>query len=245
MRFVPAVLLVLVAACHDVVTPPPPPTIVQLLVADTAPGFWRGDSLALASLVVGAVNSDGDTVPAPAITWSEPSGFARTGGAIRAIREARGTLVASSPGVPSTTLQVAALTDLSARTWGSVKRCYSNPNSHRGVEEPPIGIDSALYSSGNGVLEYQNGDWKDLRATLTVDFVSIVFWKDGVVDTVRGSDVMQTAQDTGAAKIYLTSVENLRMEADSPRVYRAQWLAGSTWCSGFVGGGSDFILREP
>lgn len=250
MRFVPGLLfaVALLSACgRDSIAPPPPPTIVKLLVADSAPGFWRGDSLALSALVTRAINSDGDTVPAPAITWTTPGGFVRTGAQLRATREARGQLVASSPGVPAAVVNVSALDDLTPRRWALEFRCYNSSVVMRGVESPPIGQDSVIRQQFNGTLSYTTGDWKDLRATIQADRRVIRFWRDGVIDTVLGTSAIQIIQDTAKAAVYVTNVENLRMVADTPRVYRAIWNPGhTTWCdSGYLGGGSDFILREP
>lgn len=241
-------LFALLAACgKDAVAPPPPPppppVIVKLIMAPDT-GFWRGHALGLASLVRGAVNSDGDTVAAPAVTWTLPTGFARQGDSVIATKETRGMLRASFASIADSTGAV-AVNDLSVRTWATQKTCYNSVVAHRAVEEPPIGIDSLIYRSTNGSVAYQQTDWKDLRATLTVQHSNIVFWKDGIVDTAIGTDNFPVVQDTARASIYLPGVENLKMEADSPRVYRAAWVQGSTWCADFIGGGSDFILREP
>jgi hypothetical protein len=246
MRITITVLILVLAACGKDAVSPPPPAIVQLLVADSAPGFWRGDSLNLASLVIGAVNSAGDTVPAPAVTWTVPSGFVRSGTMLRAIREARGTLQALS-GTVSADLITTAVSDLSERTWQMEHRCYNSAVVQRGVESPPIGQDSMIRQQFNGVLTYENGDWKDLRATIQADRRVIRFWKDGVIDTVLGTSNVLMIQDTAKAAVYVQNVENLKMISDTPRVYIATWdPAHTTWCeSSYTGGGSDFTLREP
>jgi hypothetical protein len=218
--------------------------IVKLIMAPDT-GFWRGHALRLSGLVRGAVTSNGDTVAAPTVTWSLPSGFVRQGDSVRATKEARGALRASFASATDSTPAI-AVTDLSARAWAIETRCYNNPNSMRGVEDPPTGQDSVIRFSTSGTVAYQPGDWKELRATLTVASRAFVFWKDGVVDTVSGTDVYPVVQDTARALISLPSVENFKMEADSPRVYRAAWNGGhSTWCGDYIGGGSDFILKEP
>lgn len=247
MRFVPGLLLIVgVVACKDASAPIPPatPVIVKLVMAPDT-GFYRGQKLSLAGLIRAAVTDSGDTVAAPAaVTWTIPSGFVREGDSVRATREVRGGLQASVEDALDSTATI-AVTDLSARIWGTTSRCYNNPNSMRAVEQPPIGLDSILRYSTSGTLAYQAGDWKDRRATLTVQSGAIRFWKDGLVDTVSDIDVYPVVQDTARAAIAVPSVENFKMEADSPRVYRAAWTAGSTWCHDFIGGGSDFILREP
>lgn len=243
-----ALMALSVAACgddsRDPIQPPPPPTIVKLIMAPDT-GFWRGTALRLSSLVRAAVTDHGDTVAAPAVTWILPAGFVRQGDSVLATTEARGALRASfgSAGDSTATL---AVNDLSVRSWTTETRCYNNPNSMRGVENPPIGQDSVLRYGSSGVIAYQAGDWKDRRATLTVSFLAIRFWKDGLVDTTQGTDAYPVTQDTARAAVAMPSVENFRMEADSPRVYRAAWNGGhSTWCSDYIGGGTDFILKEP
>jgi hypothetical protein len=247
MRYAIAIIGLL-AACKDTAAPPPPPPpppmIVKLVMAaDT--GFYRGQRLSLAHLIRAAVTDHGDTVAAPAtVTWTIPSGFVREGDSVRATREVRGGLRASVDGAVDSTATI-AVTDLAARSWAITSRCYNNPSSIRDVENPPIGLDSVFRYSTSGTLAYQAGDWKDRRATLTVQSGAIRFWKDGLVDTVSGVDAYPVTQDTARAAIAVPSVENFKMEADSPRVYRATWGAGSTWCHDFIGGGSDFILKEP
>lgn len=224
--------------------PPPPPVIVKLIMAQDT-GFWRGGAVRLSSLVRGAITNHGDTVAAPAVTWALPAGFVRQGDSVLAIKEARGSLRASFASALDSTATI-AVNDLSRRRWAMESRCYNNPNSLRGVENPPIGQDSVIRHSSNGVVVYQAGDFKDLRASLTVDFRAIRFWKDGVVDTITHIDIYPLSQDTARTAIALPSVENFKMEADSPRVYRAAWNGGhSTWCTDYIGGGSDFILKEP
>jgi hypothetical protein len=241
------VLFALLACGKDAISPPPPPpppVIVKLIMAPDT-GFWRGNALRLAGLVRAAVTDRGDTVAAPAVTWTLPAGFVRQGDSVLATKEARGALRAVMA-TAADSVPTLAVNDLSVRTWTTESRCYNNPNSIRDIENPPIGQDSVLRYGRAGVVVYQVGDWKDRRAMLTVDFMAVRFWKDGLVDTLIHSAAYPVTQDTARAAIAIPGVENFKMEADSPRVYRAAWNGGhSTWCSDYIGGGTDFVLKEP
>lgn len=244
-----ALLLVLAACGKDAVSPappPPPPTIVKLIMAKDT-GFWRGGALRLSSLVRGAVNSDGDTVAAPAVAWTLPAGFVRQGDSVLATKEARGALAASVGSVAGSTIAT-SVTDLSEKTWLVTWRCYNSAVVMRGIENPPIGQDSIIREFLDGSLAYTTSEWSDLRGAITATERVIRFWKDGVIDTTLqiGSSVPMI-QDTAKAAVYIPNVENLRMESDTPRAYRSAWVPGhTTWCeAAYVGGGSDFILREP
>jgi hypothetical protein len=229
-----------------VTPPPPPPPIVKLIMAPDT-GFWRGGAIRLSSLVRGAVTSHGDTVAAPAVTWVLPAGFTRSGDSLLATREARGTLFASFGSAVSDSTSTATMDDLSARgTWESEQRCYNSPNGHRGVEDPPIGVDSAIVTQSNGVLTYSDAHWGkgNFKAVITVDARQIRFWKDGVIDTVLGQTAIVATQDTlvialgssiGPAAAWMKRV------ADAPLAYRLD--APGTCSSDWLGGGSAFILR--
>jgi len=245
-----AVMMALVGCGTETVgpatIPPPPPVIVKLIMASDT-GFWRGNALRLSSLVRGAVNSDGDTVVAPAVTWTLPSGFVRQGDSVLSTREARGTLQASV-GAISAAMTTTVLTDLSEKTWRIEYRCYNSAVHMRAVENPPIGQDSVIREYLDGALTYTTSQWDDLRGTIAATERVIRFWKDGMVDTtIQSASTVQMVQDTAKAAVYVRNVENLKMESDTPRVYRAAWkYPNTTWCdSGYIGGGSDFILREP
>jgi hypothetical protein len=243
-------LLIVLAACgKDSVSPPPPPpppVIVQLIMAPDT-GFWRGSALRLPSLVRGAITDQGDTVAAPAVTWTLPTGFVRQGDSVLAMREARGAFAASVGSVASSTITT-SVTDLSEKTWVIAWRCYNNTVIRRDVEDPPIGQDSIVREYLDGTLSYITSEWDDLRGTIAATERVIRFWKDGMIDTtIQSSSSLQMIQDTATAAVYVRNVENLKMESDTPRVYRAAWNSPhTTWCdSGYLGGGSDFILREP
>jgi len=241
-----ALTLFALAACGDAAAPvnSQPPAIVQLLVADPDTGFWRGSPLTLSGLISGAVNADGDTVAAPAVTWTVPAGFTRVGDQLGAEREARGTLTATA-GTLTANIAATAVSDLSTRTWRLDYRCYESTVHMRGIEDPPIGQDSIIRQYFDGSMAYKTSEWDDLRGEIAVSRRFIRFWKDKVVDTTTGNVVIQIIQDTATAQVYVPSVENLRMESDTPRVYRATWNQGhTTWCAGYATG-SDFLLSEP
>lgn len=244
------VLSALVAACSgDSNGPPAPPTIVSLVVADTNTGFWRSDSLALSTLITGAITDDGDTVDAPALTWTVPAGFHRSGDKLSATREARGQLVASAGGqVPTVPLSVATMDDLSVRgPWSAEHRCYNSPLSHRGVEEPPIGVDSAIVSVSNGQLEYSETEWETVfKMTIAVDERVIRFWKDGVVDTVFNQTAIVAMQDTLSVALGSnigSASPWMKRTSESPMIYRLDppGICGSAW----EDGGTAFELRAP
>lgn len=245
MRFVPAVLLLTIAACSGDAGGPDhddhrAPAIVKLLVADPDTGFWLGESLTLSSLIVGAVNSDGDTVAAPPVTWTIPAGFVRSGDSLKATREARGSLIVTAQPVSasadasfasetapqvSATIQASTITDLASREpWSSEQRCYNSPTAMRDVESPPIGIDSSIITRFNGTMAYSATDWADVfRATISVDELVLVFWKDGVVDTTFNRTAIIAAQDTLAVALGSnigSAAPWMRRVSDAPIVYR-------------------------
>jgi hypothetical protein len=241
-----AVMMALVA-CGDAVAPvqpPPPPAIVKLLVADPDTGFWLGESLSLSGLVTGAVTENGDTVPPPPLTWTIPAGFTRDGDRITATREARGALQVHGSG--EAVIQLASTFDLSALSWAVAWRCYDAPNGRRDVEDPPIGVDSALIAATGDSLTYSTTDWADVHALkLWVQEVVTRFWKDGVVDTARNATAYSFVQDT--TRLWFgpnkqADAVALKLVTTTPLVYR---MAPPGICSSdWRGGGTEFTVTE-
>jgi hypothetical protein len=250
-------LLLIVMACKDpgAPPPPPPPAIVKLLVADPDTGFWLGTAISLSGLVTGAVTEDGDTVAAPAVAWTIPAGFVRNGDLLTASREGRGALIASlaqpqptagvlgSAANPITTIATAAMFDLRVYGWTVEWRCYDSPLSMRGVESPPIGVDSAIISATGDSLSYATTDWADVHLlTLWDQELVIRFWKDGVVDTLRNASAFSFVQDTTRLWIgtnRILSDPGLRRVSSDPLIYR---LNPPGLCSSWRGGGTEFAL---
>jgi len=240
----PVLILGLAACGKDPVAPPPPPppppAIVKLIMAPDT-GFWRGGALRLSGLVRAAVTDHGDTVAAPAVTWSIPAGFTKQGDSIMAPREARGTLRASFASATDSSVTT-SLDDLSARgTWSAEYRCYDSPNAMRNVENPPTGLDSSIVTISNGVLSYSDAHWgKDnFKGVIAVDERGISFWKDGVVDTVFNQTTIVTTQDTlqlalgsniGPAAPWMKRLSDapLVYRLDPPGVCSSDWRGGGT-----------------
>jgi len=248
-RYAIVLLALLLAACgKDPIAPPPPPVIIKLIMAQDT-GFWRGGAVRLSSLIRGAVTNHGDTVAAPAVTWTLPAGFTRQGDSVLATREVRGELRASFASAADSTATV-SVSDLSTRgPWVSESRCYNSPNGMRGVENPPIGVDSAIRTQSNGAAEYTTGDgmWSgEIKLRISIDEQVIRFWKDGVVDTVLSRTAIVASQDT--LQLALGSnigpaVPWMKRTSDSPIVYRLE--SPGTCSSDWHGGGSAYELRAP
>lgn len=253
------IVMLLLAACGgdgtSPVTPSDPPAIVKLLVADPDTGFWLGSGLSLTGLVTGAVNEDGDTVAAPPLAWSVPVGFVRTGEQLTASREARGALTVT--GSASAAIQLATVLDL-RRRWEASWRCYNSPVSIRGVENPPIGLDSIVVIEVGDSVTYAPKDWRDAHELrMWAHGSSQRFWKDGVVDTAHYVTNRPFVQDT--SRLWLGVVKQadhpgLARVSEAPLVYRqdppgvcsSDWVGpdGRHTTTHDTDGGTAFELRE-
>lgn len=252
-------LVVLLAACSDSSGPPSqPPVIVKLVVASDT-GFWRGAGLQLSTLVTGAITAEGDTIAAQGVAWTVPSGFTQSGDDLTAIREARGALVATI-GPVTASIRAAALDDLStAAGWSATWRCYNSTVHMRGIEHPPIGLDSIIGRQSNGAVTYTETRWSDvMQISMAVDEEIIRFWKDGVTDTVHNRTAIPAMQDTLSVALGTNvgpAARWMKRVAESPIMYR---LDAPGTCSGdWVGadgrhdaanpndGGTAFELRAP
>jgi len=234
-------LLFVIAACGKDAIAPPTPHVVKLIMASDT-GFWRGQKLSLAGLAR-AVMDNGDTVAAPAVSWTLPGGFTQQSDSLLGAHEARGAIHASIAGTAvSDSLGIATLDDLSAKgTWSSQHVCYNSPNGRRGTENPPIGVDSAIVVRSNGVLTYSDANWGkgNFKAVIAVDERVISFWKDGVVDTTFGQTTIVATQDTlmlalgsniGSAAPWMkrTSDAPLTYHLDAPGECSSDWQGGGT-----------------
>jgi hypothetical protein len=174
------VTLLALAACGKDAVSPPPPVIVKLIMAPDT-GFWRGNALRLLSLLRGAVTAAGDTIAAPAVTWSLPAGFIRQGDSVLATREARGALRASLESVTDSTATV-AMEDLSApgKVWRGEYRCFG------GTWDATRTTDSVFYLFHEGSVFYSELPWKTAtyQAVFRFDSVTtIAYLSDGSVVT--------------------------------------------------------------
>lgn len=239
-------LFALVACGKDSVAPPPPPpppVIVSLVMAKDT-GFWRGQKLSLAQLVRGAVNSDGDTVAAPAVTWTLPSGFVRQGDSLLAVREARGTLRASF-GVASDSTATVSMDDLSApgKVWSGGYRCYG------GTWDATRTSDTVIYLFHAGVVHYVVAPWKEgtYQADFAFDSVTqIAHLSDGSVDTLTtGIQHTWFQQDTLSLSVIASSdTVPMRKTVDAPNRYSAE-AAICTISTGWQKDGTAWELTSP
>lgn len=271
MRIVPVLPFCFIAAsaafiaCGEPTTPVPPPAgsaIVKLLVADPDTGFWLGGSISLSSLVTGAVTEDGDTIPAPPVTWSIPAGFVRTGDLLTATREARGALVpsisapasvsktaagTSHAGAVSASIQISSLDNLATRRWGYEYRCYSGKDAQGNLV-----TDSTWVTMYGGEISYDVTPWPGVfYAFVRPDSQRVIHaWAGGAVDTLINRNASQQilVQDTLATGLYLrgdttgVAAQWTRRVSDSPVIYRLDApgvCPSATWASG-----SAFELRE-
>lgn len=223
------ILLALVLiACSDSAgpppLPPPPPAIVKLIVTDSQPGFWRGDSLSLAQLVTRAIDAEGDTVAAPAVTWTVPDGFARAGNMVRATREARGPLVVSATGIPSISLTVASMDNLAERAgWSGGYTCYG------GTWDATRTTDTVVYQFHEGSVHYSDAPWAPgtFQAEFRFDSVTtIAYLSDGSIATIgsrpNNGDRHNFQQDTLSLRLIAsTDTVPMRRKIDSPAVYES------------------------
>jgi hypothetical protein len=215
----------LIAACgKDAVSPPPPPpppVIVKLIMASDT-GFWRGQKISLAQLVRGAINSNGDTVAAPAVTWTIPSGFAREGDSLVATHEARGQLRASF-GVVSDSTATVSMDDLAApgKVWNGGYRCYG------GAWDATRTTDTVVYSFHSATVLYSVAPWREgaYQASFAFDSVTqIAYLSDGTVDTVKtGVQRAYFQQDTLSLSVIASSdTVPMRKPVDDPNRYTAE-----------------------
>jgi len=240
------VLLVLLVGCGKEAIAPPPPAIVKLImVQDT--GFWRGGAVRLSSLVRGAITDHGDTVAAPAVTWSLPAGFAKQGDSILATREARGGVRATLSGTVLDSTTAASMDDLSAngKLWTGGYRCYG------GAWDATRTTDSVIYGFYQGAVFYSQAPWKGglYQAEFRFDSVSeISYLSDGTVDTLalrpNGGERHYFQQDTGSLRFIASDADTIAMQRPIDTKYVSA-TAVCTTASGWQKDGTPWELTTP
>jgi hypothetical protein len=249
MRHIVAALVLLAACGKDSVSPPPPPpppppVIVKLIMAPDT-GFWRGSALRLPGLVRGAVTDQGDTVAAPAVTWTLPTSFVRQGDSVLATREARGALRASFGSTVLDSTVTATMDDLSApgKVWSGGYRCYG------GTWDATRTTDTVIYMFHSGVVHYSVAPWKDAayQADFAFDSVTqVAYLSDGSVDTVTtGIQHTWFQQDTLSLSVIASSdTVPMRKPVDEPNRYTAE-AAICTVGTGWQKDGTAWELTSP
>jgi hypothetical protein len=235
MRYLVAVLALVIAGCgKDAASPPPPPpasppppppapVIVKLVMASDT-GFWRDEKISLSHLVRGAITDKGDTVAAPTVTWAIPAGFVRQGDSLRATKEARGELRAMLGSVTDSTTTT-VMEDLSAggKVWQGTYRCYG------GAWDATRGTDTVIYHFQNGEVYYSVAPWKagTFQAQFRFDSVTaIAYLSDATVDTIvyhaAGGERYLFQQDVLSLSV-ISSDDTIPMERpfDAQKFYRS------------------------